>query len=177
MQLKENVFYKTRSGIKVYAKPAKPARYDLWDYFDALTHERITNVYSNGRAALGGQSDNDLVCTWSFLEVGKTYKTRDGRHQVLVEKNKDPHFKAFLFIGIIDIGNFDESYTCYYHENGQMDSVVEQDWDLVEEAKDEWAVHLDKVGMSKAYDVFLNGDWQASFRDKDDAEAWMASQQ
>jgi hypothetical protein len=175
MQLKENVFYKTRTGIKVYVKPSK---FGLWDYFDAQTHKYITNVYADGKAAMGLQSDNDLVDIWtSFLEVGKTYKTRDGKHEVLLEKNKDPHFKAFLFIGIIDIGNFDEFYTCYYHENGQMDSVVEQDWDLVEEVKDQWEVRLDKVGMSKAYDVLLNGEWQASFRDKDDAEAWMASQQ
>jgi hypothetical protein len=175
MQLKENVFYKTRAGIKVYAKPAK---YNLWDYFDALTHKCIANVYSDGRSMMGLQSDNDLVDIWTpFLEVGKTYKTRDGKHQVLLEKNKDPHFKAFLFIGIIDIGNFDESYTCYYHENGQMDSVVEQDWDLVEEVKDEWEVYPQVFDGGKRYVVTLNGEWQASFRASNDAEAWMASQQ
>jgi hypothetical protein len=176
MQLKENVFYKTRTGIKVYAKPAK---YNLWNYFDALTHKCITNVYADGRVLTNVQSDDDLVGIWSsFLEVGKTYKTRDGKHEVLVEKNKDPHFKAFLFIGIIDIGNFAESYTCYYHENGKMDSVVEQDWDLVEEVKeDQWEVCPWRPDTSKGYDVFLNGVWQARFRDKNDAEAWMASQQ
>jgi len=175
MQLKENVFYKTRTGIKVYAKPVK---FNLWDYFDALTHKRITNVYSSGRSSTFDVSNNDLVGIWSsFLEVSKTYKTRNGKHEVLVEKNKDPHFKAFRFKGIIDGDNFDEFYTCYYHENGQMDSVVEQDWDLVEKVKEGWEVRLDKVGMSKAYDVLLNGDRKASFQNKNDAEAWMASQQ
>ena len=178
MQLKENVFYKTRTGIKVYAKPAKTFHGILWDYFDALTHKRITNVYGDGVASACGQSDNDLVGIWTpFLEVGKTYKTRNGEHEVLVEKNNDVHFKVFLYKGIIAADNFDETYNCYYHENGQMDSVVEQDWDLVEEVKDQWEVRLDKVGMTRAYDVFLNGVWQASFRASSDAEAWMTSQQ
>lgn len=176
MQLKENVFYKTRTGIKVYAKPGK---FDLWDYFNALTHKCITSVYANGRAAAYGEHPNDLVSVWTpFLEVGKTYKTRNGEHEVLVKTNKDPHFKAFRYIGIIDGDNCDETYNCYYHENGQMDSVVEQDWDLVEEVKeDQWEVYPQVFDGGKDYGVFLNGDRQASFRDKDDAEAWMASQQ
>lgn len=178
MQLKENVFYKTRTGIKVYAKPNDPKHSTLWDYFDAQTHIRITNVYANGRATTCGESDNDLVGIWEpFLKVGRTYKTRNGEHEVLVEKNDDVHFKVFLYKGIIAGDAFDETYNCYYHENGQMDSVVKQDWDLVEEVKDHWEVRPGKVGMSKAYDVILNGVWQASFRASSEAEAWMASQQ
>jgi hypothetical protein len=175
MQLKENVFYKTSTGIKVYAKPGK---YGHWDYFDALTHKCITNVYEDGRAAAYEEHPNDLVSVWTpFLEVGKTYKTRNGEHEVLVKTNKDPYFKAFRFIGIIDGDKFDETYNCYYHENGQMDSVVEQDWDLVEEVKeDQWEVYPQVFDGGKRYVVTLKGAWQASFRTSNEAEAWMASQ-
>lgn len=92
MKLKTDTFYKTRDGRKVYIYCLGNRENIFWG---AFCDEPITQYWYDDGCFLPDktESDSDLVSEWSeepfHLEIGKRYKTRDGRIAFVAAKDFD----------------------------------------------------------------------------------------
>jgi hypothetical protein len=90
MELQVNKFYKTQNGIKAFVAAVCPTGPNLpfcaypfmgWTEFGSVRSPVAWNA--RGSVNYPNGSGVDIVGDWFALELGKTYKTRDGRRVLI----------------------------------------------------------------------------------------------
>lgn len=108
MRIKVDHFYRTRDGRKAYIYRQHTLDINLFDGVIpnsdcAVVWGKNGNYYTSGK-----KSAFDLVAPWKDeplkLEVGKRYRTRDGRIAFVITTFKDTSTKKFktIYKGVID---------------------------------------------------------------------------
>lgn len=160
--------YILRNGTKVFLGPGGG---QLVNLFDLSTGKRITNVYKNGRALFSGTHAYDVVAELKELKGGKTYTTRDGKHQVKVRNNDQVSIWPLdPFEG--DVLTLNGRLTISYRADGKQDSQEEHPLDLMIPDTAVPSYHIQGQAGGRA-SLFFGDTWIGKFQNKKTAEAYL----